>query len=177
MPKIMKLLVGGAVLLATLLLIQEERARAATSGTVNVSATVNDKFELTLNKGTINLSGDPGGTVSDTVTTTVKSNRKNVKWEVRINCNQDPCLKDSSIGESIPNANFTHSSESTFGTILDSGGVTFSNTDTAFWQSPSDGRTGGAGKTATTTYQVVIPADQAAGTYSTVITHTLMESP
>ncbi len=173
MPRIMKLLFGVAAILATLLL-RGEMAMAQTSGTVNVTAKVNQKFEIVLDKSTLSLTGNPGDTVSDTVTTTVKSNRKNVQWEVRIRCNQDPCLQDTSIGESIPNANFTHSSTSTFGTIQDSSGGVFSTTETAFWQSPADGRTGGAGKTATTTYQVQIPTDQAAGSYSTTITHTLV---
>jgi len=171
MPGIKRLL-GLAILTAALL--GSRTALAETTGTVNVTATVNNVFEITLDKSTMTLTGNPGETKTGTVTTTVKSNRKNVQWEVRIKCNQDPCLQDATTGESIPNANFTHSSSSDFGTILDTSGVSFSTTDTAYWRSPADGRTGGAGKTATTTYQVVIPADQTAGDYTTTITHTLV---
>jgi len=146
------------------------------SATVTVTATVSTVFELTCNKSAVALTGNPGETKSDTVQCTAKSNYTPDPWIMKISTNQ--ALTDSSTSETIPLANFLHSSTGGSGTRADASDTAFTTSAATYYTAAvSEKKNLPGGTTITSTYKVNIPSTQAAGTYTATVTHTLTVTP
>ena len=146
------------------------------SATVTVTATVNTVFELTCDKSAVTLTGNPGSTVSDTVICTAKSNYTPDAWLMKTSTNQ--ALTDTSTSETIPLANFLHSSTGGSGTHADASDTAFTTSAWTYYTAAGSEKKNLPGGTAiTSTYKVNIPSSQAAGTYTATVTHTLTVTP
>ena len=146
--------------------------------TVTVTATVNTTFTLTLDASTITLTGDPGDTKTQARIATVKSNfTAGPPWQLQIKKDQDLTDSTQTPSQTIASAQFTHTSTGGAGTHDDTSDTTFPTAAalTTYYIATGAEKTNLPGGTAiTSTYKLVIPANQAAGAYSNVITHTLI---
>jgi len=149
-------------------------APAEQTATVSVTATVNNTFTLTLDSPTVSLTGNPGETKTQARIATVKSNFiAGNPWQLRIKQNQD--LTDSGTSATIASAQFTHTSTGGAGTHADSSDTTFSTTSTTYYTADGSEKNNlPSGTPITTTFKLVIPDNQAAGTYTNTITFTLV---
>lgn len=141
--------------------------------TVTVTATVNTTFTLTLDAGTVTLTGNPGTTQTQARIATVLSNFvAGNPWQLQIKKDRD--LKDDGTTETIASAQFTHTSTGGAGSHADSSDTTFSTTSTTYYTATGTEKNNLPGGTAiTSTAKLVIPTNQAAGTYTTTVVHTL----
>lgn len=144
--------------------------------TVSVTASVGTTFTLTCDKSAVTLTGNPSDTKSDTVICTAKSNYTPSPWLLKIKTNQ--ALTDSSISESIPLANFLHSSTGGSGTRDDSSDTAFTTSDVTYYTAHASEKNNLPGGTAiTSTLKVNIPNNQATGSYSATVTFTMTVTP
>lgn len=148
-------------------------APADQTATVTTTAVVNTTFSLTLDSSTVSLTGDPGETKTQPRIATVKSNFvAGNPW--KLNIKKDVDLTDSGTSETIASAQFTHTSTGGVGTHADSADTTFSTTSTLYYTATGGEKNNLPGGTAsTTTFKLVIPNTQAAGTYTNITTFTL----
>lgn len=165
-----KLLLAGLVVA---LFAGMAMAQADQTATVDVSVNVNGIWSLALSSGTVNFGNmDPGANATAGVTATVRTNQK-VAWYLKLNKDQD-LTHTVDATETIPSANFLYTGSGGAGPWVTG----------QFNLSPSLGYTAtvaeqkaAAGVALTTTYDLTIPADAVAGTYTNTITYTLTATP
>ena len=144
--------------------------------TVTVTAAVTTTFSLTLDAGTVSLTGNPGDTKTQARIATVLSNfTAGSPWQLKITKDQDLTDSSQTPNQTIASAQFTHTSTGGGGPHADSSDTTFSTSATTYYTALANEKNNLPGGTAiTSTYKLVIPTNQAAGTYTNVITHTLV---
>jgi len=167
--------------LAALLGRLQETAMAAppvpadqTAG-VNVAVVVGQTFTIVCDQAVTALVGNPGIIQTIDVSCLAISNYSSSPWKLQIQVNQ--ALTDALTGEAIPLANFTHTSTGGEGVHNDPSGspVTFTTTPTTYYTAASNEKNNFSkgGTRITSTYRLVIPPTQAAGSYIATVTHIL----
>jgi len=146
-------------------------AQADQTATVNVNATVNGVFRLTLSTAALNYALDPGQTdATQSVVANVRTNQ-NVAWYLKLNKDQDLTFGT----ETIPSANFTYAGSGGAGVWV-SGQFPMAAA-VGYTAAAAEYKVMGAGLNLTTAYTLTIPADQTAGLYTNIITYTLTVTP
>lgn len=144
-------------------------AQADQTATVDVSVNVNGIWSLALSSGTVNFGNmDPGANATAGVTATVKTNQK-IAWYLKLNKDQD-LTHTVDAAEFIPSTNFTYTGSGGGGGWLDG---EFPPAAALGYTATVTERKAAAGIVLTTTYDLTIPADAVAGTYTNTITYTL----
>ncbi|MBI4727280.1 hypothetical protein HY768_08695 [candidate division TA06 bacterium] len=161
-------------------------AQVDQTGTTNIEVKVVGVFTMTLTpaSGSTITYGDGVTTMvpgtsdnTKTVGILVKSNFKNNTWYLKVN--QDQILTDAAIVETIPSANFTHTSTGGLGVHADAAATEFvTTTPTLFYTCDAAERKNiPTGTTITQQLQLLVPDTQAAGTYINTLTYTLTVTP
>ena len=148
-------------------------AQADETATVDVSVNVNGIWSIALSSGTVDFGNmDPGANATAGVTATVRTNQK-IAWYLKLNKDQD--LTHTVDGtETIPSASFLYAGSGGAGTWVDG---EFPLAATIGYTATVAERKAAAGIALTTTYDLTIPAEAVAGTYTNTITYTLTATP
>ena len=158
-------------------------AQITQTGTVNINVPVAGLFTMALTPASgstityLTMSPGTSDNTTGVVDILVRSNFKNNTWYLKVHQNQE--LSDGAILETIPSANFTHTSTGGLGLHADAAATQFSTgTATTFYTCDLTERKNiPAGTTITQNMDLTIPLTQAAGTYVNTLTYTLTVTP
>jgi hypothetical protein len=173
-------LLGGLVALAV-------AAPPDQSATVTVTATIKPTFGMMVGSGGVgatmaldassaSVTADPGNTVTQARVVTVKSNFSGGNpWQLQVRKAQDLTDATQAPPQIIPLPSFTHTSMGGAGSHTDATDTTFSLVSTTYYTATRAEQTNlPFGTPITTLLKMVVPPNQAAGTYSNVLTFTLI---
>lgn len=145
------------------------------TASVNVAVVVGRTFALVCDQTVTTLVGSPGTIQTVDVSCLAISNYSSSPWKLKIQTDQ--ALTDASTGETIPSANFTYTSTGGEGVHNNPPGspVAFTTTPTTYYTAASNEKNNFSkgGTRITSTYRLVIPPTQAAGSYTATVTHIL----
>jgi len=143
------------------------------TATVDVQVAVNGIWSLTMSAPLVDFGAmDVGTNATQGVTATVRTNQK-VAWYLKLHKSQD-LTHTTDATEFIPSANFLYTGSGGAGAWVNG---EFQAVATTAYTATAAEQKAAAGIALTTTYDLTIPAEAVAGTYTNTITYTLTATP